>query len=404
MTEQRSQMAERFVETFAGVPLTAECVYRSPQFLDKGTQKEVCDFLIVLRDEAILISMKSQEDPAQRSGTKLQRWVVKNAGGALAQAKGALRTIISRKFWCQHPRGGRVDFEPNALRIKHVIVATEIFAERETLPATIELEINGNPVSYLGLNDTCNLINELRTFPDIDDYLKARRTLSTATLRTVGEEKSLFEYYLLNHRMFAGCAGHDDARIVAASKYSDIEVYNYFKPLRDRFAGYVECVSDRLATRLSDHDKNLDPEIARFYDDPRNRKNYRLMQEELCDLRLSERENLGMQLHRLREKIESSKERECMTYGAVYVDSKPDFVYVVISARGVERIELIKRATLLLSGAMMQYRKVRGMAIADRDGKSFEVQLRVGGPPESVGKQLAEMYFANLRITDIVCT
>lgn len=71
-------MAESFVETFAGVPLTAECVYRSPQYLDKRIQKEVCDFLIVLRNEAILISMKSQEDPERRYGDKLERWIIKN--------------------------------------------------------------------------------------------------------------------------------------------------------------------------------------------------------------------------------------------------------------------------------------------------------------------------------------
>src|SRR5438132_2495310 len=101
MSEQRTQMAERFVESFAGVPLTSECVYRSPQYLDKGTQKEVCDFFIVLRDQAILISMKSQEDPSQRAGEKLERWITKNAKSALAQAKGALRTIGRSKFWCQ---------------------------------------------------------------------------------------------------------------------------------------------------------------------------------------------------------------------------------------------------------------------------------------------------------------
>lgn len=302
-----------------------------------------------------------------------------------------MRTIGNSSVWCQHPRMGRVEFEPNSLQVRHVVVTTEILHQEVTLPASFELDIDGIPVSYLALNDVCNVINELRTFPDIDDYLEARRTLPRRLLLTVGEEKPLFEYYLLNQSRFDGCCGHDDARIVAAARHLEIDAYNYFKPLRNRFAGYVECVSDRLAVRLEDYQRDLDPVIAKFYDDPRNRKSYRLMQDELCDLRLAERENLGMQLHRLREKVGSSKDNECMTYGAVFLDSKPDFVYVVMSARGVDRMELIKRATLLLGGAMTQYKKQRGMAIADREGKSFEVQLRVGGPPESVGKQLAEM-------------
>ncbi len=403
MSEQRTQIAERFVESFAGVPLTSECVYRSPQYVDKGTQKEVCDFIIALRNQAILISMKSQEDPAKRAGVRLERWIVKNAKSALGQAKGAMRTIAQRNFWCQHPRRGRVEFGPNVLKIGHVIVTTEIFTERVTLPDSFELEVNGIPVSYLGVNDLCNLINELRTFPDIDDYLRTRRALPKKALRTVGHEKPLFEYYIVNKRTFDGCYGYEDARIVAAARDSDIEMYNYFKPLKNRFAGYVECVSDRLATRLEEYDKNLEPSLAKLYDDPANRANYLLMQDELCDLRLAERENIGMQLHHLREKIENSTEKECMTYGAVYLESKPDFVYVLISARGVDRVELIKRSSLLLRGAMTHYKKMRGMVIADRDGKNFELQLAVGLTPDSISKTLGELYFSRLRVSDIEC-
>ncbi|SRR6266436_453932 len=403
MSEQRTQIAERFVESFAGVPLTAECVFRSPQYLDKGTQKEVCDFILVLRDQAILISMKSQEDPSQRASEKLERWIIKNAKSALAQAKGAMRTISRSDFWCQHSRRGRVEFRPGVLDIRHLIVTTEIFNERVRLPDILDLEVGEIPVSYLGLNDLCNLINELRTFPDLDEYLSARSVLPKSVLRAVGDEKPLFTYYIVNHRSFAGCSGYEDARIVAAAGESEIEIYNYFKPLRNRFAAYIECVSDRLATRLEDYDKNLEPALAKLYDDPQNRANYRLMQDELCDLRFSEREHLGLQLHRLREKVESSGDKESMTYGAVYVDSKPDFVYVLISAKGVERVELIKRASVLLRGAVTHYEKERGMVIADRDGENFEVQLAAGLTRDSISEMLAEMYFSKLKITDIEC-
>jgi hypothetical protein len=191
---------------------------------------------------------------------------------------------------------------------------------------------------------------------------------------------------------------------VAAAKEGDIDVYNYFKPLKNRFAGYVECISDRLATRLKEYDRNLEPTFAKLYDDPAKRTNYRLMQDELCDLRLAEREMVGLQLHQLREKIENSPDSECMTYGAVYMDSKPDFVYVLVSARGVDRVELIKRSSLLLRGAVTYYKKQRGMVIADRDGKNFEVQLAAGLTPAAINERLAEMYFSKLKVTDIECT
>lgn len=145
--------------------------------IDRGKQKEVCDFLLVLRGDAVLVSMKSQEDPSSRTKDKLRLWTIKNSTNALKQAKGALRTIADRDFWCQHSRRGRVDFKPNSIRVVHVVVLTEVFNDAVDLPKELPLLLGGVPVSYLSLNDFLNLINELRAFPDITAYLDARRTL-----------------------------------------------------------------------------------------------------------------------------------------------------------------------------------------------------------------------------------
>lgn len=257
MTEQRTEWAERFVEHFSGIPLTAECVYFSPQFLDKGVQKEVCDFLIILRGEAILVSMKSQEDPTVRSGHKLKRWTVKNAWRALSQAKGALRNLGRNRFWCQHGRRGRVDFEPNSVRVTNVVVVAELFNECVELPDNFELEVADIPVTYLAVNDFCNLVAELRTFRDITTYLRARRILPVRALRSVGDEKPLFEFYILNNESFDGCSGYEDARITVAAMESNLEMYAYFKSTRDSLSGMIECVSDRLATRLETYAEDL---------------------------------------------------------------------------------------------------------------------------------------------------
>jgi hypothetical protein len=77
MTEQRTKWAEDYFRGFASIPLTAECVFYSPQFLKGGFQKEVCDFLLILKGEAVLVSMKAQEDPKSRTGDKLKQWTIK---------------------------------------------------------------------------------------------------------------------------------------------------------------------------------------------------------------------------------------------------------------------------------------------------------------------------------------
>jgi hypothetical protein len=401
MTETRTTSAERFFEHFAGIPLTAECVYYSPQFLDKGIQKEVCDFLLVLRGEAILVSMKSQEDPTKRSGEKLTGWIVKNAERAARQAKGALRNIDLNPFWCQHGRRGRVDFEPRSIKVRHLVVITELFGQTVELPGEFPLEIGDVPVTYLAVNDFLNLVYELRAFADISEYLGARRSLPARTLRTVGDEKPLYSYFILNEGSFAGCGGYEDARITAAAREADLEMHAYFKPVRDRLAGTIECVSDRLATRLENYQEGLAPTLAAFYDDPAARKNYLMMQEELCDLSLGDRQAIGMQLHRVMESVEESDEPVALNYAVGYTDAKPDFLYVLIAAKGIERESLLLHETMLLRAGMAHFRKAGGMAIAERDGVNFEVNLIAGLTPTERDVEAGARYFSHLKISDI---
>ena len=401
MELRRTIEAEHFFEEFTGVPLTAECVFYSPKYLDKSGQEEVCDFLIVLRGEGILVSMKSQEDPTTRIGHKLERWIIKNARKALGQAQGALRTISREPIWCQHSRRGRVDFLPGSIFVKQVIVLTEINGQVVRLPDEFPTAINDIPVTYLSVNDFLNLVNELRAFPDIVNYLQARRILTDESLRIVGDERPFYQYYILNEKSFAGCCGYEDARIVSAARESDLRAFLTFKPLTDKFTSLIEYVSDALATRLGSYFEGLEPSIIARFDDPDKRKNYLLMQEELCDLRLSERQALGMQFSNLIDKVRDSDRAENMAYGACYTDSKPDFVYVLISAKGVNRAVLLKRSTILLRAALTAYNKKRGMAIADRDGEGFEIEMISEFSASPIDKKLGEEYFARLRISDI---
>lgn len=401
MEERRTEWAERFFERFAGIPLTAECVYYSPQFIDGGIQKEVCDFLLVLKGEAILVSMKSQEDPTKKIGEKLARWVEKNARGAVSQARGALRTLDHHPFWCRHRRRGRVDFAPGAVNVIHVVVIPELFWETVELPAELPLEVGGVQVTYLSVNDFLNLVYELRAFADISSYLRERRTLPAKALRTVGDEKPLYSYYILNGDSFDGCRGYEDARITAAAKGAELERHASLKSERDRMAGAIECVSDRVAMRLEGHLDGVHPALAAGYDDTAARKNYLLLQEELCDLGLGDRRAIGMQLNAVTEAVERSGEPECMHYGVGYVDAKPDFLYLLIAAKGIERPPLLARENLLLRAALAYFGKPRGMAIADRDGKNFEVQMIAGFRPAREDVEAGVKLFAHLKMSGI---
>lgn len=193
-----------------------------------------------------------------------------------AQAQGALKTLARQAFWCQHPRRGRVDFSPGSITITHVLVLTELIGDVVELPDDFTLSIGSTPVVYLSVNDFFNLISELRTIPDITHYLEEHLKLPDRTRRLVGGENPLYQYYVFNDDSFTNCCGYEDARIVSAARRADFKEYVQLKPLRDRYAGLVECVSDRLAERLQNYTQGLDLGDLTGFDDPANRRQYPL--------------------------------------------------------------------------------------------------------------------------------
>jgi hypothetical protein len=377
MSEQRTRYAEHFVEQWFGELLTSEWVFRSPQVVD-GTQKEVADLLLLLRNRGILVSLKCQENPGSRSSSTLERWAGKRAREAAKQIGGALRVLRAKSVWCVHPRRGRVEFSPGMLQIIHALVLVEVSeCQHISLPPDLPLSLQSIPISYLSVNDFLNLGKELRTFPDIVTYLEARLSLEETTRRSVGDERSLCTYYLLNGKSFDGCSGLPHAQAAVAASGPAISELMRRKREADQNAKFIEYIADALAERATTYAAGLSPEMAARFDDLANRRNYLMMQTELCDLRLHERSELGRCFIRLINRVSESSP-PVMRYCIVPFDSKPGFIYVLISARGISRPELFQRADRLLLGARALYRKPAGMAIVDRDGEAFEFLLKEG--------------------------
>lgn len=397
---QRTDWAEEFLDKFVAIPLTHECVYLRPHYLP--ADKELCDFILRLRDCGIVISLKCQEDPTRKTGAKLQSWATKAANRAVAQLKGATRSVKERHFYCNHARRGRVDFQPNSIKLEHLLVLVETF-EPVHLGNEIPLSHDGIPMSYLSTSDFLNLTNELRAFPDIERYLNARRTLPDETRKTIGAEQHLYQYFLV-HESFDGCKGLEHAKKYTKSRTREIHDARTRKARADSSARLIELVADQLATRHPEYREGLSEEMQTGFDDPDNRKNYLSMQNELCDLQLSDRRLLGGRFKDIIDKVRKTDQSECMPYHANWIDAKPDFVYVLVSSKGVSRQELLKRCRHLLLGALSFYSKSRGMVIADRDGESFEVQMATKFQRSPETNELGRQFFAELRMSDYPST
>jgi hypothetical protein len=397
-SKQRTLWAEAHVEDFLSLPLIHEFVFRNPQTLDR-TQKEVADFLLLQENSGVLISQKCQEDPQGRTAEKADLWARKKAKQAVSQLCGALRTGNGRAIWCNHPRRGRVEFSDGLPPIVHGIVIIEILqrVELQSEAADLPLEFNGCPITYLSLNDFLNLALQLRTLPECLDYLEARRSLPLSDLRTIGSEKPLFDFYLLNDGSFAGCLGTGDARIAVAGEQKKLTKNLEIKAESDRYSGILEHVANELSTRHSDWEIGLSPETLSLFDPSDKRQNYLKIQRVLANLRLRERAELGRAFHETSVRVGA----EGFTFKSVRLDSRPDWIYIFGASRKINRGELLSRSMPgLMGAALAYYSKSKGIIIVDRDLVSYEVGMsRPEFEPTSEYLELGQQLFSHLRET-----
>jgi hypothetical protein len=405
VSETRTRWAEEQVEVLLSIPLISEFVFRSPQNLEgpRNTQREVADLLIEHLGKGLLLSQKAQENPESRDDRRNELWVHKNGKGAVGQLIGALRAPTT-PFWCDHPRRGRVDFPAGLPTIIHGVVVAETFraVDLQSFAADLPLENGGIPITYLSINDFLNLAMQLRTVPELYAYLTARRALPDAALRTFGNEQVLLEYFLLQGT-FVGCSGHKHAETVMEQRAEERhEVLNRMADYREGSA-YLEYVTDALATRSATCLDGLPEHLAASFDPDESRSNYLRMQSILSDITLRERAMLGQNFEAVIAAL--AGESEGYVHNAVRLDSKPDWVFLFASSKGVERAEVLRRIERSMRGALAFYRKQRCMVIVDRDGEGYDVAVTRPDhvfAPTPAEMQYGEQLFAHLRNTSVV--
>lgn len=397
---QRTDWAERRVEEFLSVPFFSEFVFRDVRTTEHRKQEQVADFLISHRQTGVLVEQKSQEDPTAKTGPKLNQAALKKAKQGWSQLRRALAR--SRRFpvWCEHPRMGHIDFPDGLPPIQNGVVAIEVFepVDLGSGADNLPLDHDGVAITYISLNDFLNLAVLLRSIPELTDYLAARRSLPSADLRQIGDERTLFSLYLINDGSFAGCAGLSDARLAVAAQQDRVEDAFRRKFEADQHAHLIEHVADELATRNPNYAEGIPESLLAAYDLTSQRQNYLEMQAALADLRLRERAELGRSFHSVIERV--AQKDQGFTFRAARFDSMSDWVYVVGAARKVERAELLSKIMVLMGGAMAFYDKPKCLVVVDRDNQGYEVGLsRPGIRPTPADVQAGEDLFGNLRIT-----
>ncbi len=361
------------------------CVSQS-SVLDKEIQKEVVDFLIAHDGTAIFVSQKCQEDPLTRTGAKASSWARKAAKGAASQLCGALRKADGKPIWCEHSRRGRVQFPDGLPKIDHAIAVVEVFERVDLEPDAhdLPLEFRGTPITYLSLNDFLNLAVNLRTSSELLEYLNVRSSLPSSDLRVIGDERSLFECYLLEGASLQGAQSRAEAAAIATRQQDRLRNALAAKTESDHFGSLLEHVADELATRLPDYAANIPEQLLAHFDLPDARTGYLKMQGILAGLRLRERAELGRAFHEVISNLRP--EASGFIYRSAWIDSKADWVFVFASSKGVERADVLTQLKELMVGAMAFHQR-NCLMVIDRDSVGYEVSIGILGSPPTPAEQ-----------------
>ncbi len=351
-TLRRTEWAERHVEDFLAMPLVREFVFRSPQSLDNTIQKEVVDFLISYGNTTILVSQKCQEDPSVRTGAKAIAWARKAAKRAASQLCGALHAADSKPIWCEHSRRGRVEFPDGLPQIDYAIAIIEVFERVSLEPdaGSLPLTFRGTAIAYFSVNDFLNLIVNLRTTSELLEYLNVRSSLPASDLRVIGDERSLFECYLLEGASLDGAPSRAQAAAAVKNQPDRLRAAIATRREANFYSALLERVADALATRLPGYAASTPEPLLTHFDPPEARVNYLTLQNILAGLRLGERVELGRVFRSLKLKLRS--EVKGFIYQSIRLDSKPDLVFVFASSKGIERALVVTHMNKLMAGAM----------------------------------------------------
>jgi hypothetical protein len=193
---QTEDDVQRFVEH----SFSADFVFRSPQHLKGGLQKETTDVFVLFDDVAMPIQVKAQAYNADGSPREDDpNWTKRNLEKAVSQLKGAVRTIKAGQIVrLENNRRGAVQFSADMFRYVYgLVVLNHVSAPFDPVELVPEIADLGVPVHVLSFVDFYNLNRILDTPADLIEYFESRADVLIPTFHPkVHEEQAVFDYYI----------------------------------------------------------------------------------------------------------------------------------------------------------------------------------------------------------------
>lgn len=193
----KGKEGEDFVQFLAEKSYLKYWCFPNPMDLE-GDGKEICDFLILFYDTAIIISVKNYN-----VNGNYDRFVNKVIGKSTKQLFGAQRKFKQRsKIKLKHEIQGEVEFDTTKFEniFKITISVGEDFEHYELVDYHDEKGI----VNIFNRETAGIIFNELDTIKDLVEYLKARENLLLHNIENGCNcsEKDLIAHFVTNAREF----------------------------------------------------------------------------------------------------------------------------------------------------------------------------------------------------------
>lgn len=193
---------EEILSEMLSEPLLQDFVHLRPILL-QAMNKELCDVLVEDEPDCIVIQLKVQDLSKAKANRNDDLWVKKQLAKAEKQIKGAVRSMPIYDLACFNPARGEITFKAGQLKAKHGIVVVDYNSLPFLLDDKLENRTKQNiPIHYLTYNDFIVLCQNLKTLPDLMNYLDERAKIPKWSRPQLADEKNIYAYYLMNKAEF----------------------------------------------------------------------------------------------------------------------------------------------------------------------------------------------------------
>jgi hypothetical protein len=347
-------------------------VFLNPKYVRGKNEKELCDLLLVLNNEAIVISVKGADDEAKQEA-RLINWLGKKTWKGSNQAKGAINwlrrvELTTHNLWDEQTTLSGGSLIP-ICGITLLDCSCKPFGSIEYDIRIPECEF---PLHVLSVNDFLNVVNWLGSISDVYRYFTNRASIRD-TFTGVNQEQAVLAYYTLRSKSLEGFSMEDEQELCTMHSFYLIENLGEYEQ-RDKYARYVNSVVQALHERHPAIESYMPPELIKHLEPSESRKAYLEMAAMLNALPISIKVHIGRRLEKMIEEISRVKQAGCFAIKPVRSES----VFVFGCFSNVSRTERVRQLHRMVPAALFQHKVRKGIGIAidaDDPRTGFDVLL-----------------------------